>query len=133
MSKRGLMAAIAAALATTVALTGCQKTIEKDSAESEISNKLQGLVGEKPKSVSCPDDIEAKAGERFDCDVEYSEGTKSTVTGTATNDDGNFEFVPNPPLPGAGGRVPEGVPTAPEDIPTGPGEIPTAPEDIPTE
>jgi hypothetical protein len=130
MSKRGLMPVIAA-LAATVALTGCDKTIEQGSAESEISDKLQGLVGEKPKSVSCPDDIKAKAGERFKCDVEYSDGTKSSVSATATNDDGNFEFVPNPPLPGGAGQVPEGVPTAPEDIPTGiPTDIPT---DIPTE
>jgi hypothetical protein len=85
-------AAAALACAALGVLAGCgEKTLEKDSAESEITDKLkdQGLTA---KSVECPDDMKAKKGEVHECDLTAPNGEKLKVKLTMLDDDGKFRF-----------------------------------------
>ena len=50
------------------------------------------------RSVDCPDDIQSETGEKFECEVSFSDGTSSTANGEVTDgDDGDvkYSFTPN--------------------------------------
>jgi uncharacterized lipoprotein len=85
-------AAAALACAALGVLAGCgEKTLEKDSAQDEITEKLKAQ-GLSPKSVECPDDMTAKKGEVHECDLTAPNGDKLKVKLTMLDDDGKFEF-----------------------------------------
>ena len=85
--------AIPAALAAAVGLAACGKTtIDTGSAEDSISDNIQKQLGQKPKSVDCPDDIEAKKGGTFQCKVTASNGSTATIKAVQTDDNGHFNF-----------------------------------------
>ena len=77
-----------------VALTGCAKTLTASDIESDIEGEYtdQGSV----ESVSCPDDIEAKAGGTGECSL-TANGVTVPVEISVTNEDGayNFEIPPS--------------------------------------
>jgi hypothetical protein len=74
------LVAIAAVAAMTVAVAGCgEDTLEPESAVELINNSLN-KTGVEAESVECPDDIEAKEGETFDCEVTLPNGETGTFT-----------------------------------------------------
>jgi hypothetical protein len=74
------LTAIAAVAAMAVAVAGCgEDTLEPDSAVQLINNSLN-KTGVEAESVECPDDVEAKEGETFDCDVTLPNGESGTFT-----------------------------------------------------
>lgn len=84
-------ALIAALLASGFAVAGCGGTvIDKDKADQFAE---QNLVGGDVRraSVDCPDDVDAKQGTSFTCDVEV-DGESGTLTMHITSDEGNVEF-----------------------------------------
>lgn len=83
-----------ATLAATAALAGCgQQTIETSELEAELKSQLGADAGVEPRSVECPDDIEAEKGRKFDCTLTAPNGDEVRVEVTLTNDEGGFEAV----------------------------------------
>lgn len=69
---------VAAVLALVAA--GCgTKTIDHDS-EVDLVNKQLASDNLKARSVECPDDVEAKEDETFQCDVTLTDGSTGTYT-----------------------------------------------------
>jgi hypothetical protein len=69
---------VAAVLA--LAAAGCgTKTIDQ-SSEVDLVNKQLASDKLKAESVDCPDDVEAKEGETFQCDVTLTNGNTGTYT-----------------------------------------------------
>lgn len=86
--RRGLAAALAAG---ALVAAGCgEKTLDTSDAEKKISDSIfdQRKVR---VDVSCPDDMKAKEGETYRCEIEEG-GQKLGVTITMTDDDGGFRF-----------------------------------------
>nr|WP_243841634.1 DUF4333 domain-containing protein [Mycobacterium sp. DL592] len=77
---------------------GCSsgpKSVSKHDVESQISSKMTGADGQKPESVTCPEDLAAQKGAEVDCAMRY-DGKTSTVNVTVTSVDGNqaqFDMV----------------------------------------
>ena len=87
----------AAAFAGAAVLAGCgDKTIDTGELESELKSQLGADAGVEPKSVECPDDIEAEKGKKFDCTLTAPNGDEVRVEVTLTNDKGGFEAVVPP-------------------------------------
>jgi hypothetical protein len=95
---RALAAGVAAA-AAALAIAACGG-YDKEQAETEIQDKLSSqveqAVGSPITSVSCPDGVELKAGETFDCTATLEDGTELTVNSEITDDDGNATFNISP-------------------------------------
>ena len=90
---RGLGAV--AALAGSLALVGAgcgTKTLNTDNVETEIKRGLTEQTGTNVKSVDCPDDVEAKKGENFECEATSDAGQKQRVKVTQLDDDGNVRW-----------------------------------------
>ncbi|HEX8645672.1 MAG TPA: DUF4333 domain-containing protein [Thermoleophilaceae bacterium] len=86
--RRGLAAVLAAG---ALVAAGCgDKTLDTDDAEKKISDSIfdQRKVR---ADVSCPDDMKAKEGETYRCELEEG-GQKLGVTITMTDDKGGFRF-----------------------------------------
>jgi hypothetical protein len=82
-------AAAAASLALAV-LTGCGTTTKIDGAKSEtlVTKVVEQQVGAQVRSVTCPRDLVAKAGETFQCAVTGVDGSSGRVTVTERDDRG---------------------------------------------
>jgi hypothetical protein len=86
-----LLPALSAAL-----LVGCSvgtTTIDSDKAEKEITKGFEQQVpGSEVKSLSCPDDVEAKKGETAECDITLADGKKGTINVRVLNEDGDIRW-----------------------------------------
>jgi hypothetical protein len=82
--------AISLATALVVAITGCgTATIDSGKAEGLVKKVAAG--SQTPlKSVSCPEDVKAKKGADFDCDLVFADGTKAKLTIHQDNDSGSI-------------------------------------------
>jgi hypothetical protein len=78
-----------------VVLTGCAKTLQADDIESDIEGEYS-TRGFTVESVSCPDDIEAKAGETGECSL-TADSVTVPVEIEVSDEDGayNFEIPPS--------------------------------------
>jgi len=77
------------------ALGGCSfgSTIDSDKAEKEITKGFEQQVpGSEVKSLSCPDDVEAKKGETAKCVITLGDGKKGTINVRVLNDDGDIRW-----------------------------------------
>ena len=94
------MRAMASPLAGAVLLlTGCQASVEvgerivdTDDAETQIADKLEEQVGQRPASIDCPQDMKAEEGQTYTCVLTADDGTQLDVTLTMTDDEGNFDI-----------------------------------------
>jgi hypothetical protein len=69
-------------------IAGCGE-IKIDSGKAEdLARKIAGSGKIELTSVTCPDDVKAKKGADFECDLVYAEGTKGTITIHQTDDEG---------------------------------------------
>ena len=74
-----------------LALAGCTTTeIDAGKAESFLRDNIDGA-----RTVECPDGVEAKKGDTFECDVEYSDGRRAKVTVHIRNDEGRVSIGPD--------------------------------------
>ncbi|MBJ7519097.1 MAG: DUF4333 domain-containing protein [Solirubrobacteraceae bacterium] len=81
----------ALALAAT-GFAGCGTTmLNTDKAETEITKGLDAQVGTGAK-VSCPDDVEIKKGDTFNCTATDPEGNEATIVVTQKDDEGNVAW-----------------------------------------
>lgn len=90
----GAMAGVVAGTAGCSASIG-QKTVSKDDVASQISSKVNDQSGQKPDSVSCPDDLNATVGATLNCALKEG-GQTYVVNVTVTSVDGdtaNFDIV----------------------------------------
>ena len=60
----------------------------KGDVESQISQKMTGPHGNKPESVSCPEDLNASVGAKMDCEMTV-QGQKYAVEVTVTSIEGD--------------------------------------------
>ena len=79
-----------AACAAVAALTSCSfsastgKSVKKADVEKQIADQLAANVGQRPTSVTCPDNLKAKVGTTMRCTLDSS-GTKYGLTVTVTS------------------------------------------------
>jgi outer membrane murein-binding lipoprotein Lpp len=88
---------VSGAVVATAALAGCSSTIDSDKAESEIQKGIERQSsGQIPvKAVDCPDDVEAKKGDTFQCTVTGDNGKTGPVTVVQKDDEGNVTYSGN--------------------------------------
>ena len=92
MSLRRLVS-IALAACFLLLLAACgSKTIDTGKAESEISKGVAQQTGAKGVKVDCPDDVDAKKGDTFDCNLTASGGQKAKIKVTQQDDEGNVRW-----------------------------------------
>ena len=84
-----------ASLAGALALAACETDdmIDKDKAEQLVADTIKEDLNQQVE-VSCPDDVEVKKGDTFDCEV--TGDVSGTAKVTQTSDDGDViaEFKP---------------------------------------
>jgi hypothetical protein len=69
-------------------IAGCGE-VKIDSGKAEdLARKVAGTGTIKLTSASCPEDVKAKKGDDFECDLVYADGTKGTITIHQTDDTG---------------------------------------------
>lgn len=84
------LALLAAPLAALAA--GCgTKTINTSKAETEIAKGIEEQTGLRDVTVKCPEDIEAKQGDRFRCTAS-ARGQTAPVRVVQRDDDGNISW-----------------------------------------
>jgi Domain of unknown function (DUF4333) len=86
---RRLLAAIAVAGGL---LAACTSTINTQELEQQIARELEAQTGVTPSSVTCPDDVPAEAGGRFECTVTADDGSTATVSVVQEDDQGNVRW-----------------------------------------
>lgn len=86
--RRGVIAALAAG---ALAAAGCgEKTLDTGDAERKIADSIFEQRDVRV-DVSCPDDMKAKEGETYRCELTEG-GEELGVTITMTDDEGGFRF-----------------------------------------
>ena len=88
MTFRLLAVALAAVL--SLVLAACGNTLDLSDVEDTITKDAEA-AGLTVEEVDCPDDIEAKEGDTFDCTVK-ADGEELPLTLTQKDDDGNLEY-----------------------------------------
>ena len=85
---------LAAVLAASIVLVGCQQVDRVDTgrAEQDIKRGLSARTGAKLNSVDCPDDVEARKGDVFRCTATASDGSKVRVKVTQVDDEGGVRW-----------------------------------------
>jgi hypothetical protein len=90
---RRTLAPIAVLPIALLALAGCSSSnLDTGKAEKEIQRGIQQQTGVKVKSVTCPDGVEAKKGDTFNCVVRAVNGQKAIVRVRQTDDEGNVRW-----------------------------------------
>ena len=73
-----------------LALVGCTSTeIDSGKSESFLRENIDGA-----RTVKCPGGVEAKKGDTFECDVEYSDGRRAKATVHIDTDEGRVSIGP---------------------------------------
>jgi hypothetical protein len=79
-------------------IAGCSsgpKTVSKADVAGQISSKMTDASGNKPDSVSCPDDLKASVGSTLDCEMKVkgqTYGVNVAVT-SVEGDNAKFDMV----------------------------------------
>ena len=84
---------IVAVPAAVLLLGACSKTLEMDEVESQIKTGIEQQTGATVTEINCPDEVEAKDGDTFDCTVTADDGSEATVEVTQTSDDGDITWI----------------------------------------
>jgi Domain of unknown function (DUF4333) len=71
---------LTAAVALLLGIAACGETTIDQNSEVDLVNKQLADQNLKAKTVDCPDDVEAKEGETFECDVTLTNGNTGTYT-----------------------------------------------------
>jgi Domain of unknown function (DUF4333) len=79
----------------TVACSSGEKSVSKNDVASQITQKMTDAAGNKPDSVTCPDDLKAKVGATLNCQMKVKDqtyGVNVTVT-SVQGDQAKFDMV----------------------------------------
>lgn len=98
MMRIAQVAAAAAIVVTTVLSAGCssKSTIKPDGAAQSVVDVVSKQTGFHPNDVHCPDGVEAKVGQQFDCHFTGPEGKAYVANMKITKITGdNVEFDVN--------------------------------------
>ncbi len=79
-------------LVLVLAAAACSKTLDSTELEGTLKDQLETQLEVTGLTVECPDDIEAKAGDTFECTASGSDGSTATVSVTQTDDEGNLTW-----------------------------------------
>lgn len=92
--------ALPATLLAALAIGACgTESLDIGKAESEIEKGLRDQLGAKDASVDCPDEVEVKKGDQFDCKASVDR-QKGTINVTQQDDEGNVRWqVKQPSTP----------------------------------
>ena len=73
-----------------LAVAACgETTIDKAKAE-DLARKIGNSGSVKLEKAACPEDVAAKKGETFKCELAYADGTPGTITVHITSDSGDI-------------------------------------------
>ncbi len=89
--------------AAALGWTSCSKTINQDDIQEDIG-RIAREAGVQVRSVECPDDIEFKKGDSFNCAVTAQNGKKAEIKAEQLDDDGKFSVATAQFLPLRAGR-----------------------------
>lgn len=99
MKMQRMATALAAGTAAAVLLPACSasfevggSTLDTAEVEAEVADQLEALVGERPASIDCPDDITAEEGATHRCTLTTDDGSTIGLTLTMTDDEGSFDI-----------------------------------------
>lgn len=86
-----------AATVTLVVLTalaaGCSASVlDTAQVNEQIAAQIEQQTGADIASVTCPSDVEAKAGSTFTCAVRGTDGSEATIAVVQTSGDGDLKF-----------------------------------------
>lgn len=73
-------------------LSGCGKTIKPDGAAKSVTDIVSQQTGFKPTDVKCPDGVDAKVGQEFDCHFTGPEGPYTAHLKVTKVDGDDVEF-----------------------------------------
>jgi hypothetical protein len=77
-------------VALGLGLAACgDATVSKSEIEDKATSALAKQVGQTPKSISCPDDLDAKVGAQETCLLTADDGTTINMTATIKSVDGD--------------------------------------------
>ena len=92
MRSRLATALVSAGLGMT-ALAACGEAhIDDGKAETAIKRDLTRQTGIVVRSVTCPDDVKVKRGDRFRCEAVARDGDRAQVLVTQRDDDGTISW-----------------------------------------
>lgn len=95
---RALAASAGALAVLAVGVSACSSgpsLVDKNDVAGQITSKMTDASGNKPESVSCPDDLKAEVGAQLNCAMKVK-GQSYNVNVTVTTVDGdkaNFDMV----------------------------------------
>jgi hypothetical protein len=93
MPMRSRPARAVAVMLLAIGVTACSKTLDTEGLESQLKSQIEEQTDGSFTSVDCPDDVEAKAGETFDCTAEEEEsGATFTIRVTQRDGEGNVDW-----------------------------------------
>lgn len=78
--------------ALLVPATGCSRVLDAASIESEIKTQLERQLSGVTVEIECPEDVEARAGETFDCIATSEDDNRARIVVTQTDDEGSIDF-----------------------------------------
>src|SRR3954447_13476416 len=87
-----------AVLAVPPLAAGCSvggKKLKTDQIETQISQQYKAQTGQAVTKVSCPNDVDVKAGATFTCDLSLQNGKTGKVTITQLDDKGHVRWEVN--------------------------------------
>jgi Domain of unknown function (DUF4333) len=77
-------------VALALGLAACgDATVSKSEVEDKATSALAKKVGQTPKSISCPEDLDAKVGAQETCLLTADDGTTINMTATVKSVDGD--------------------------------------------
>lgn len=85
-------------IACVGALAGCGEDDEIDNTriEREIAAGVEKQTATEDVEIECPDDVEMKKGDVFECGLTAAGGVEARVKVTQTNDEGDVDWEVNP-------------------------------------
>jgi hypothetical protein len=94
VGRRRTLAALAslAALTAALALGGCGSKLDTSKLEAEIKKGLATRTGIGIKSVSCPEEVEVKEGDKFRCTALSVNGDRAPIEVTQVDDAGSVRW-----------------------------------------
>jgi hypothetical protein len=92
MSMRSRSVRFVALAVLAIAVAACSKTLDTEGLEAELKSQIEEQTPSTITSVDCPADVEAKAGEVFECTAEEGSGAMFTIQVTQRDDEGNVDW-----------------------------------------
>jgi Domain of unknown function (DUF4333) len=75
-----------------VTLVACSRYLDVDEVEGELERGVAERTDGLNVEVDCPDDIEAKRGESFECTATADDGTRARIEVVQEDDDGTVRW-----------------------------------------